>query len=116
MKSTHGTTKDKARKVIAERNLGAVANDTKWSEFFSEVIRAKVPLEFKLIHDDEPIQCGSVWTPVKGYIEGGPMGPYQFIYVEWVKSRMIEPVVQAAKLAGLEVVVEDGVVVVYGYR
>ncbi|WP_029923494.1 DUF6678 family protein [Nevskia soli] len=108
--------KEQARKIIARRNLGGLANDTKWGEFFSEFKNARIALEFKFIDDERPVQCGVLWMPVPGYIEGNHMAPYPFIYIEWVRSHNVEPVVGAAKAAGLEVIVEDGTAVVYGYR
>jgi hypothetical protein len=40
--------RQKAKKIVNRRGLGALANNTKWSEFFEEAKQLDVPFEFKM--------------------------------------------------------------------
>ena len=93
-----------------------MANDTKWREFFSQVIAQHIPVEVKLLHEALPLQCRCVWSPVANYIEGTAMGPYLFIYIEWIRSDEATKIQSAAATAGLECRVQDGVATVYGLK
>ncbi len=46
----------KIRGIVQNRRLGALANNTKWAEFFSMMIEAAIPLEIK-VNDDEHGWC-----------------------------------------------------------
>lgn len=108
--------REKAKKIVTRRGLGALANNTKWSEFFDEVTRLDVPFEFKLIDDEEPVQCKRIWCPVSLYIEGSGMGPYPFYWVEWIRAAETAQVPAIAAKVGLECFIEQGCATVYGYR
>lgn len=81
----------KARKLANARNLAALANDTKWGEFFAEVERLRIPLQVKLLYEDEAFASTWVWVPVVNYVDSGN-GPELFVFVEWVRSRNLEDV------------------------
>jgi hypothetical protein len=108
--------RQRAKQLAAQRNLGALANDTKWQEFFSEVIAKRLPLEIKLLDGPEIFSCKTVWSPSKNYIEGHSMGPYLFAYLEYVISSKAEELASIARTVGLECIVEDCMATVYGYR
>ena len=109
--------RSKARKIANTRNLAALANDTKWTEFFSEVHTQAIELEIKFIDQDIPTMESRVWVPVTNYIEGSRMGgPELFVFIEWVRSRSIEEVFQIAKKVGLEHISSDKKVIVFGYK
>lgn len=94
-----------------------MANDTKWREFFSEVIAQNIPMEVKLLYEELPFECGRVWSPSQNYIEGDSgMGPELFVFIEWVRSTDAMKVRIAAAAIGLEYEVYDGLATVYGYR
>ena len=93
-----------------------MANDTKWREFFTQVIAQHIAVEIKLLHEALPFQCRRVWSPAENYIEGDAMGPELFIYIEWVRSAETQKIQSAAAVVGLEYQVQDGVATVYGYR
>ncbi len=106
----------KARRITNERNLGALANDTKWSEFFVEVHEKALKLEIKFIDADVPTKEGKIWIPAKNYIEGIETGPELFVFIEWVRSSAIDEISKIAKLVGLEFIEIEGTVLVYGYK
>jgi hypothetical protein len=109
--------RQKAKSIAQRRELGALANDTKWGEFFKLVQQEAIPVEIKLINDESVFQCGVVWSPVRNYIEGGGgMGPVLYVFVEWVRSSAAEKLKAAATEVGLECQVSDGMATVYGYR
>lgn len=101
---------------MQQRGLGALANDTKWEEFFSKILATTTPLEIKLIDDEQVFLCRSLWSPVKGYVEGGEMGPVLYVFVEWIRSSRVEQLRSEAAAAGLECEVLEGTATVYGYR
>ena len=41
--------RQRAQSIAQPRGLGGLANDTKWSEFFAEIVSARVAVEIKLI-------------------------------------------------------------------
>jgi len=92
-----------------------LANDTKWREFFELLPRDCRPVEVKLIDDDQAVQCGSVWS-VGNYLDTAQLGPYLFVFIEWIRSTKTQPLQEAAAAVGLECVVSDGTATVYGYR
>ncbi|RAP55354.1 DUF6678 family protein [Oleiagrimonas sp. MCCC 1A03011] len=108
--------REKARAIIARRGLGAMANNTKWSEFFTEIKAFDISLEFKLIDEDEPMLCKRFWCPVPNYIEGGLMGPYPFYWIEWVRSGETATLAALADKVGMECIAGEGRATVYGYR
>jgi hypothetical protein len=109
--------RQRARSIVQRRGLGALANDTKWGEFFARVREESIPVEVKLIDDERVFKCGVVWSPVTNYIEGGGgMGPVLYIFVEWVRSSSVEKMQAAAVAIGLEYEVNNGMATVYGYR
>lgn len=94
-----------------------MANDTKWKEFFDEVITQKIPVDVKLLYEELPFECGTVWSPSTNYIESqGGMGPELFVFIEWVRSRKAMNVSGIAAAVGLECDVHAGLATVYGYR
>lgn len=104
-------------KIIAQaRGLGGMANDTKWREFFSEVIAQNIPVDVKLLYEELPVECRCVCSPVTNYIEGTGLGPELFVFIEWVRSSEAIKVPRIAKAAGLEYEVDDGRATIYGYR
>ena len=108
--------RQRAKRIVQERGLASLANDTKWREFFSLLSGVRVPLEFKFLYGDQPHRNGAVWSPAENYIEGSGMGPELLVFIEWVRSSAAEPVQAAAVLVGLEFELHDGTVTVYGYR
>lgn len=108
--------RQKAKRIAQERGLGGLANDTKWREFFSQIVQRKLPLEVKIICREKTFQNLRVWTPVENYLEGSGMGPELFIFIEWVRSRAVEEIQAVASSVGLECEVREGAATVYGYR
>jgi hypothetical protein len=108
--------RQRAKQLASQRNLGAMANDTKWQEFFTLVIAKRLPLEIQLLDGPEVFECPIVWSPSQNYIEGSGMGPYLFAFVERVASTDVESVAAIAKSVGLEFTVEGRKATVYGYR
>lgn len=108
--------RQKAKQLASQRNLGALANDTKWQEFFAQVIAKRIPLEIQLLDGPEVFQCPVIWSPVQNYIEGSGMGPYLFAYIERVASTNVEFLSGIAKSIGLECTIEGNKATVYGYR
>ena len=71
--------RQRARRIVQERGLGALANDTKWREFFDQMQARRIPVEVKLLHEDSPFQTACIWSPSENYIEGsGGIGPVLF--------------------------------------
>jgi hypothetical protein len=105
----------KARILADTRNLVGLANDTKWTEFFHEIIRLEIPLQIKRLYEDKPDECMKVWMPAKNYFDNAH-GPDLFVFIEWTRSNSIEEVVHIAKNVGLEFSIENCHVTVYGYR
>ena len=108
--------RQRARQIVLRRNLGALANDTKWQEFFAEIIAKQIPLEIMLIGGPEVFECHRVWSPSRNYIEGSGMGPCLFVYLERVTSLRADEVAGIASSVGLECAVDNGRATVYGYR
>jgi hypothetical protein len=108
--------RQRAKQLASQVNLSALANDTKWKEFFSAVTTRKVPLEIKLLDGPEVFPCETVWSPSPNYVEGGAMGPYLFVYVEYVSSSNIDELLNIAGSVGMECIVEGNKATVYGYR
>ncbi|WP_333607335.1 DUF6678 family protein [Arsukibacterium sp.] len=106
----------KARRISKERNLAALANDTKWSEFFAEIHLKSIELEVKFIYVDAPTRPGRIWMPTTNYLEGIQMGPELFVFIEWVRSCDSENVSKIAKHVGLEYFVSEDEITVYGYK
>lgn len=107
----------RARAIVQRRALGALANDTKWAEFFSRISEAAIPVEIKLIDDEHVFKCGAIWTPVDNYVEGGDgMGPVLCVFVEWVRSNSVEQMQAAAVAVGLEYELNNHVATIFGYR
>jgi hypothetical protein len=105
----------KARKLVNARNLVGLANDTKWTEFFREIIRLEIPLQIKRLYETKPDKCSKVWIPAKNYFDS-MYGPDLFVFIEWIKANNVEEVSRIAKIVGLEFSVENNQVTVYGYR
>jgi hypothetical protein len=105
----------KARDLAARRSLMALANDTKWGEFFAEIDRLEIPLQVKLLYQDEAYESARVWIPSPNYLDS-VHGPELFVFIEWVRARAVEEVVRLAGLVGLEYFVDEAEVTVYGYR
>src|SRR5829696_4713446 len=55
--------RNKARKLANARNLAALANDTKWGEFFSAVERLELPLQVKLLYEDRAYDMAGFGFP-----------------------------------------------------
>jgi hypothetical protein len=108
--------REKAKRIINRRGLGALANNTKWGEFFKEVALLDVTFEFKLIDDDDTVIYKRIWCPVSNYIEGQCMGPYPFYWVEWVRISETRKTPVLVARVGLECVVGESCTTVYGYR
>lgn len=108
--------REKAKRIVTRRGLGALANNTKWSEFFDEVTQLDMPFEFKLIDDEEPVVCNWILCPVPLYIEGSGIGPYPFYWVEWLRVADTNLIPSVAARVGLECVIEEARATVYGYR
>ena len=105
----------KARNLANERNLAALANDTKWGEFFTEVDRLGIPLQVKLLYENEASESTRVWVPVPNYIDS-INGPELFVFVEWVRASAVAGISHVARTAGLEYSVNNAEVTVYGYK
>jgi hypothetical protein len=109
--------RNRAKKIAVARGMGAVANDTKWREFFGKMIAENVRVDIKLLYEELPFHCGRVRCPSTNYIEGsGGMGPELFIFIEWIQSAEATLVHDTAVAIGRECDVKDGVATVYGYR
>ena len=108
--------RQRAKKLASQRNLGALANDTKWQEFFSEIIAKRIPVEIQLLDGPEVFHCPVVWSPSQNYIEGSGMGPYLFAFIERVASPNVVALSSIAKSVGLECSTEGSKATVYGYR
>jgi hypothetical protein len=109
--------RQRAKRIVQERGLAALANDTKWREFFDQMQAQRIPLEVKILYEEAPFQVGCVWSPSENYIEGsGGMGPELFVFVEWVRSQALKEMQAAAAAIGLECEVREGKATVYGYR
>jgi hypothetical protein len=108
--------RQRAKRIVQERGLGALANDTKWREFFGRMNAQPIPLEVKLLYEEIPFLCGRVWSPSENYLEGSGMGPELFVFIEWVRSQSLEEIQAAAVAVGLECEIRDGKATVYGYR
>jgi len=93
-----------------------MANNTKWREFFTEVIAQKIPVDVKLLYEEFPFECRSVWSPSTNYIEGTGMGPELFVFIEWVRSGEAVKVSSIAATAGLEYETHDDIAKIFGYR
>jgi hypothetical protein len=108
--------RNRAKRIVQDRGLGALANDTKWREFFSQAIAQRVPLEVKLLYEESPSKNGCVWSPSENYLEGSGIGPELFVFIEWVRSQSLEEMQTMAVAVGLECEISDGKATVYGYR
>jgi hypothetical protein len=104
-----------ARKLADRRNLVGLANDTKWAEFFKEIVRLGIPLEIKLLYEDEPTRCTHVWTPAANYLDS-QYGPNLFVFIEWVRSNAVAEIASIIKTVGLEYSIDKDQITVYGYR
>ena len=105
----------KARNLANGRNLAALANDTKWGEFFAEVDRLGIPLQVKLLYEDEAYESTLVWVPAPNYIDS-TNGPELFVFIEWVRASALEDISRIAGTVGLEYSVSDAEITVYGYK
>ena len=105
----------RARRLADERNLAGFANDTKWGEFFQQVESLRIPVEVKLLYEDEPTRAARMWIPVPNYLES-VHGPELYVFIEWVRSADSDHVSRIATIVGLEFSVEHGKVTVYGYK
>jgi hypothetical protein len=108
--------RQRAKRIAQRRGLGALANDTKWREFFSRMIERRVPLEVKILYEEDTFQNRCVWSPSENYIEGSGMGPELFVFIEWVRSQSVDELQEVAATVGLECEVTPGKATVYGYR
>jgi hypothetical protein len=108
--------RNRAKRIAQARGLGGMANDTKWREFFSDLIAQKIPVDVKLLYEELSFECRSVWSPATNYLEGTGMGPELFVFIEWVRSSETVKIQSIAAAAGLECEVHDGFATIYGYR
>ena len=108
--------RQKAKRIVQERGLGGLANDTKWREFFALVQEQQISMEVKLINEELFFQNSRVWSPVENYLKGTRMGPELFVFIEWVRSQAAKELQTTAVTVGLECEVCDGKATVYGYR
>ncbi len=113
---TDSVARNKARKICNRRNFAALANDTKWSEFFSEVHKDELLLEVKFIDGEVSAEEGRIWVPATNYLEGAHFGPELFVYIEWVKSKSVEKIKSISKKVGLVHSEKDNGITVYGYK
>jgi hypothetical protein len=105
----------KARKITNGRNLGALANDTKWKEFFLEIHNKSISLEFKFIDTEKATNSTRSWVPTGSYIESMEFGPELFVFIEWVRSDN-STLIEIAKKVGLVFEVANNKITVYGYK
>lgn len=105
----------KARRLADARNLAALANDTKWREFFAEIVSYGIPLQVKVLYQDHAYDFTWVWVPHPNYLDS-MHGPNLFVFIEWVRANDVEDVVQIAQTVGLEYSVDGEEVTVYGYK
>jgi|SRR5690348_15614510 hypothetical protein len=112
----HTDARQKAKRIAQERGLGGLANDTKWREFFAHVMERQLPLDVKILYEENVFQNRRVWSPAESYLEGSGMGPELFIFIEWVRSQAVNEIQAAAAFVGLECEIRNGKAVVYGYR
>ncbi len=104
-----------ARKLADARNLVGLANDTKWTEFFKEIEQLEIPLQIKLLYEEEAIECPWVSIPSRNYVDSN-YGPELFVFIEWLRSSTVDDISSIAKTVGLVFSIEDGQITVYGYR
>jgi hypothetical protein len=105
----------KARRLADARNLAAFANDTKWGEFFAEIVRLEIPLQIKVLYEDAAYESARVWIPVPKYLDSRH-GPNLFVFIEWVRASAVEDVARIAQTVGLEYSIGEAEVTVYGYK
>jgi hypothetical protein len=106
--------RQKAKKIVNRRGLGALANNTKWSEFFEEAKQLDVPFEFKMT---------TIWSYANAFgarchfmLKAVEWGLTPFYWVEWIRVAETIQVPAVAAKVGLECVIEQGYATVYGYR
>lgn len=114
--------RNKVYRVVQERNLVSVANNSRWTSLFSKLSSQRIPARLKHVAWPE-VSLWSVWiTPVPHYLEVVSAGPVHFREIEWVDFDCGERGVPCdvcttaageAKLVS-EIVAE--VVRVFGYR
>jgi hypothetical protein len=90
-----------ASKFVERRNLVSLANNTKWTEFFDEIIPMRLGFTFKFIDDDKEWAATWLISPAKHYIEGTNFGPVRFDMIEWVTSQDKSVIEQVAIKTGL---------------
>jgi hypothetical protein len=105
----------KARDLADARNLAALANDTKWGEFFAEIKRLGIPLQVKVLYEDNAYATAWVWMPHPKYLDSSH-GPNLFVFIEWIRTSEVEDVARIAKTVGLEYSISGAEVTVYGYK
>ena len=78
--------------------------------------KQQIPLEVKILYEDDFFQNHRIWSPAENYLEGSSMGPELFVFIEWVRSQATNEMQAAAKSIGLECDIHNGEATVYGYR
>jgi len=114
--------REKAYRIIEERNLVSLANNSRWTSLFSTLSSQRIPARLKHIAWPEMSEW-SVWIiPVPKYLEVVAAGPVHFREIEWVDfdcgkaGALCDVCTGAAADAKLTSEVIGQVVRVFGYR
>ena len=114
--------REKVYRIIEERNLVSLANNSRWTSLFARLLSERIPARLKHIAWPE-LSEWSVWIiPVPKYLEVVAAGPVHFREIEWVDfdcskaGAECEVCSSAARDAKLTSEVVGQVVRVFGYR
>jgi hypothetical protein len=113
---------EKVRRIVAERNLVPLANNTRWASLLAQLALQPVPARLKHIAWPE-VSDFSVWVlPSPNFMEVTRAGPVLFREIEWLdfdcaeRDGALGAYVAAAAEAKLTSEVLGQVVRVFGYR
>ena len=114
--------REKLYRLVEERNLVSLANNSRWTNLFAKLLSQRIPARLKHVGWPE-MSAWSVWIiPVPKYLEVVAAGPVHFREIEWIDFdcgvRGLQPdmCTAAAHEAKLTSEVVDCVVRVFGYR
>ena len=112
--------RDKVYRIVEERNLASLANNSRWTAFFSQLSSHRMPARLKHIAWSK-VSEWSVWIiPVPHYLEVVAAGPVHFREIEWVEfdcaERGCDVCTATARKAKLTSEVFGQIVRVIGYH
>jgi hypothetical protein len=114
--------REKVHRIIEERNLASLANNTRWASLFSNLLSHRVPARLKHVGWLEMSDWSAWLVPALNYLEVLSAGPVHFREIEWIdfdcgKSDVAQQACSAAaRDAKLTSEVVGHVVRVLGYR